>query len=133
MTRAVWVCQPQQSVRECARIMAERNVGALPVAEGERVVGIVTDRDLAVRAIAMGKAPDIPVGEVMTRNVLCCGENQELDQAAQRMAEARVRRVPVLDRNERLVGILSLGDVALKHDPETAARTIWAVSRKGCG
>jgi len=112
-------------------MMAEGDVGALPVGENGRLVGIVTDRDLAVRVIAAGKAPDTPVSEVMTREVLCCVEGQDLEDIAQHMAEARVRRVPVVDQERRLVGILSLGDVALKHDPETAARTVWAVSRPG--
>ena len=110
-------------------MMAETNVGALPVAVDGRLVGIITDRDIAVRAMATRKAPDTPVREVMTCEVLCCREDQDLDQAAEHMASAGVRRVPVLDREMRLVGILSLGDLALKHDPETAARTVWAVSR----
>jgi len=129
MTRGVRVCRPEQTVCECARMMAETDVGALPVAEDGRLVGIITDRDLAVRAVAARKAPDTPVREVMTCEVLCCRDDQDLEQAAEHMADARVRRVPVVDREMRLVGILSLGDLALKHDPETAARTVWAVSR----
>jgi CBS domain-containing protein len=131
MTRALRVCHPEQSIHDCARMMVENDVGALPVGEHGRLVGIITDRDIAVRAVAARRAPDTPVCEVMTKEVLSCLEEEELDHIAARMAEARVRRVPVVDREERLVGILSLGDVALKHDPETAARTVWAVSRPG--
>jgi len=131
MTCRLFVCHPQQSVHDCARMMAEADVGALPVGENGRVVGIITDRDIAVRVVAARRPHDTPVREVMTKEVLYGSADQDLDQIAARMAEARVRRVPVLDRAQRLVGILSLGDVALKHDPETAARTVWAVSRPG--
>jgi len=131
MTHAPHVCHPAQSVHDCARMMAERGVGALPVHENGAVVGMITDRDIAVRAVAARKGHDTPVREVMTTEVLCCSEEQDLDHVAARMAAARVRRVPVLDRAGRLVGILSLSDVVLKHDPETAALTVWAVSKPG--
>jgi CBS domain-containing protein len=131
MTRAPRVCHPDQTLHDCARMMAEHDVGALPVYENELLVGMITDRDLAVRGVAGRKEHDTPVRELMTTKVLCCAEDQDLDQVATRMAEARVRRVPVLDRNGRLCGILSLSDVALKHDPATAALTVWAVSKPG--
>jgi CBS domain-containing protein len=131
MTRPPRVCHPDQTLYDCARMMAEHDVGALPVYENEVLVGMITDRDVAVRGVAARKEHDTPVREVMTTRVLCCAEDQELDQVAARMAEARVRRVPVLDRNGRLSGILSLGDVALKHDPATAALTVWAICKPG--
>jgi CBS domain-containing protein len=131
MTCGLRVCHPEQTIHDCARMMVEHDVGALPVGENGRLVGIITDRDIAVRAVAARKTPDTPVCEVMTKEVLYCFDDQELDHIAARMADARVRRVPVVDRNQRLVGILSLGDVALKHDPETAARTVWAISQPG--
>ena len=112
-------------------MMAETDVGALPVGENGVLVGMITDRDIAVRAVAARKGCDTPVREVMTTKVLCCSEDHDLDHVAARMAEARVRRVPVLDRDGRIVGILSLSDVALKHDPATAALTVWAVSKPG--
>jgi CBS domain-containing protein len=131
MTRAPRVCHPEHTLHDCARIMAETDVGALPVGENGMLVGMITDRDIAVRAVAAQKGHDTPVREVMTTEVLCCSEDQALDHVAARMAEARVRRVPVLDRDGRLVGILSLSDVVLKHDPETAALTVWALSKPG--
>ena len=131
MTRGPHACHAAQSVHDCARMMAECGVGALPVRENGVLVGMITDRDITVRAVAARKGHDTPVREVMTTEVLCCSEDQELDHVAARMADARVRRVAVVDRDGRLVGILSLSDVALKHDPETAARTVWAVSRPG--
>ena len=112
-------------------MMAQHDVGALPVYENEVLVGMITDRDLAVRGVAARREHDTPVRELMTTKVLCCTEDQELDQVAARMAEARVRRVPVLNGDGRLVGILSLSDVALKHDPATAALTVWAISKPG--
>jgi len=131
MTRAPRVCHPDQTLHDCARVMAQHDVGALPVYENEVLVGMITDRDLAVRGVAVRREHDTPVREVMTTKVLCCTEDQELDQVAARMAEARVRRVPVLNGDGRLVGILSLSDVALKHDPATAALTVWAISKPG--
>jgi CBS domain-containing protein len=131
MTRAPSACHPGQSVHDCARMMAERGVGALPVHENGVPVGMITDRDITVRAVAARKGHDTPVREVMTTEVLCCSEDQELEHVTARMAEARVRRVPVVDRAGQLVGILSLSDVVLKHDPETAALTVWAVSKPG--
>ena len=131
MTCGLLVCHPEQSIHDCARMMVEHDVGALPVGEDGRLVGIINDRDIVARIVAARKASGTPVREVMTKEVLCCSEDQELDHIAARMAEARVRRVPVVDQEQRLVGILSLGDVALKHDPETAARTVWAVSQPG--
>src|SRR4029450_6877236 len=126
MTRAPRVCHPEHTLHDCARIMAETDVGALPVGEHGVLLGMTTDRDLAVRGVAARKGH-----EVMTTKVLCCSEDHDLDHVAARMAEARVRRVPVLDRDGRIVGILSLSDVALKHDPATAALTVWAVSKPG--
>src|SRR5262245_32120539 len=131
MTCAPCVCRPEQTLHECARMMAEHGVGALPVCEDGVLVGMITDRDVAVRGVAARRAHDTPVREVMTTGVLCCSDDHELDHVAARMAEARVRRMPVLNGNGRLVGILSLSDVALKHDPATAALTVWAISKRG--
>lgn len=131
MTHEVRVCSPQHSIRDCARLMAEIDVGALPVKADERLVGMVTDRDIAIRAVAAGKGPDTPVGEVMSKEVLYCFDDQDLDHIAQSMGEARVRRLPVADRDMHLVGIVSLCDVALKHAPEAAAAAVRAVSKHG--
>ena len=131
MTRDVRVCNPRHSIRECAGVMDEIDAGVLPVAENGLLVGMITDRDLAIRAVAAGKGPDTPVSEVLSREVLYCFEDQELDHVAKSMGMAQVRRVPVLTRDDRLVGILSLGDVALKHSPEVAADAVCGVSKQG--
>jgi len=105
------------SVREAAEKMRALAIGALPVLDKERVVGVVTDRDLAVRAAALGWRPDTtPVRDVMTPEVLFCFEDQDVAAAARVMSEKKVRRLVVLDRDSRLVGMLSLGDLAVLVD-----------------
>ena len=113
MTRDVRVTTPGQSIREAAKLMAELDAGAIPVGDSDRLVGIITDRDIAIRAVAAGKSPDTPVREVMSSDVKYCFEDEELDHVAQNMGDIRVRRLPVVNRDKRLVGIVSLGDVAL--------------------
>lgn len=119
-----------ESIRDCAKAMADAGVGSLPVAENHLLVGMVTDRDISIRAIAAGKGPDTPVREVLSREVLFCFEDQGVDEVAKSMGLARIRRGPVLARDDRLVGILSLGDVA-QRDPEVAAQAIGNVSKLG--
>src|SRR5205823_1716246 len=113
MTREVRVASPGQSIREVAKIMAEIDAGSMPVGDNDRLVGMITDRDIAIRAVAQGKGPDTPVREVMsTEKVLYCYDDEDLAHVAQNMAEQQVRRLPVVDRDKRLVGIVSLGDMA---------------------
>jgi CBS domain-containing protein len=113
MTRQVEVISPDASLEEAARKMDELNVGPLPVCEGGRLVGLVTDRDITVRATAAGKSPrSTTVREAMTTDVLYCFDDQDVREAARLMETQQIRRVPVLDHSHRLVGIVSLGDVA---------------------
>ncbi len=130
MSRDVQVCTPGSSIRECARTMAEIDAGAIPVGENDRLIGMVTDRDIALRAVAQGKGPDTPVREVMSSEVKYCYEDEDLDHAAKNMAELQVRRLPVVNRDKRLVGILSLGDIAIK-ERKSAASAVSGVSRPG--
>jgi CBS domain-containing protein len=131
MTRQVRVCDPRQSISVCARMMAEIDAGVLPVAERDRLVGMITDRDIAIRAVAAGKGPDTAVGEVMSRQLLYCFDDQDLDHIAKSMGEARVRRLPVIDRESSLVGILSLADIAVKHVPRAAGDALARLSKHG--
>jgi CBS domain-containing protein len=131
MTRDVRVCDPGHSIRDCAKTMAEIDAGALPVGENDRLVGMITDRDIAIRAIAQGKGPDTPVREVMSAEVKYCFEDEDLDHGAKNMGDIRVRRLPVVSRDKRLVGILSLGDLARKEKSETAASAVRGVSQHG--
>ena len=113
MTREVRVASPGQSIRDVAKIMAEIDAGSMPVGDNDRLVGMITDRDIAIRAVAEGKGPDTPVREVMsTETVLYCYEDEELDHVAKNMSQQQVRRLPVVNRDKRLVGIVSLGNLA---------------------
>ena len=130
MTRDVRVCTPRQSISDAARMMAELDCGVLPVGEQDRLVGMITDRDIAVRAVAQRKSPDTPVREAMSSEVKYCFDDQPVEQVAKNMAELRVRRLPVVNREKRLVGILSLGDLAT-NEIRAAAEAVSGVSREG--
>jgi len=100
--------------------MRQLDVGVLPVCSGGEVLGIVTDRDIAVRGVAAGLGPDSGcVSDVMTRDVMCAGENQDSDELISLMSDCQVRRVPVVNQNKELVGIVSLGDLATHHVEHT--------------
>ena len=130
MSRDVRTVSPESTVREAARLMAEADVGALPVAAGDRLAGMVTDRDITIRATAIGKGPDTTVGEVMTHDVLYCHEDEEIEDISENMADQQVRRLPVVDADKRLVGIVSLADIALISDNE-AAEALGGITRPG--
>jgi CBS domain-containing protein len=118
MTRGVRSMAPGDSVVEAARAMDELNVGVIPVCEGEKLVGMVTDRDIVVRGVATeGEIRSMKLADVMSANVRCAREGDDVDRVLSEMAEAQIRRMPVVDDSQRLVGIVSLGDIAAK-DPE---------------
>lgn len=131
MTRDVRVATPGQSIRDVAKIMAEIDAGAMPVAENDRMIGMITDRDIAIRAVAQGKGPDTPVRDVMSQEqVLYCYDDEDLDHVAKNMGEVQVRRLPVVNREKRLVGIVSLGDLAQK-ERKAAGKAVSGVSQPG--
>ena len=130
MTRDVRVCTPGQSIRDAAKTMAEIDAGALPVGENDRLIGMITDRDIAVRAVAAGKGPDTPVREVMSSEVKYCFEDEEMERVAKNMGDIQLRRLPVVNRDKRLVGILSVGDLARK-DGGKATDAVKGVSKPG--
>ena len=131
MSRNVCIANPDQSICEVACLMARADTGALPVGEDDRLVGMITDRDMAVRAIANGKGPGTPVREVMSQEVKYCFEDEMLSHVAQNMADLQVRRLPVLNRQKRLVGIVSLADIALTEGKKAAGEAISGISRPG--
>ena len=131
MTREVRLTKPRQSIGAAAKVMAEIDAGALPVAERDRLVGMITDRDITVRAVAAGKGADTPVREVMSRRVMYCFEAEDLDHVVQNMGEVRIRRLPVVNRSKRLVGILSVGDIAAAAGPIPIGDAIRGVSKSG--
>ncbi len=131
MTRDVQLATPTQSIRDAARMMLELDAGALPVQQDDRLVGMITDRDIALRAVAAGKSPETPIREIMSREVLYCYDDQELKDIARNMGEVKVRRLPVLNRDKRLVGIVSLGDLAQKEEPSLTASAVTNISKRG--
>ena len=113
MTRDVTVVSPESSVREAARKMDQFNVGALPVCEGKHLVGVLTDRDIVVRSTATGSPPEMTrVNEVMSDDVRWCFESDPVERVQKQMAEMQIRRLPVVDRERNLIGMVSLGDLA---------------------
>ena len=131
MTREVRVASPGQSIRDVARMMAESDAGAMPVGDNDRLVGMITDRDIAIRAVAQGKGPDTPVRDVMsTEQVLYCYEDEELDHVAKNMSQQQVRRLPVVNREKRLVGIVSLGNIA-QAESRAASKAVKGVTKPG--
>ena len=122
MTRGVEVVYPDSNLQEAAEKMRTLDVGSLPVCDGERVVGMITDRDITVRAVAKGQDPlNDQVRDVMTSGVIYCFEDQDIEEAARTMENNQVRRLAVLDRDKHLVGIVSLGDIAVDTGDEQLA------------
>ena len=112
MTGNVCLADPDRSIREVAQMMADQDIGALPIGENDRLVGMVTDRDIAVRAVAKGMSPDTKIRQVMSQEVKYCFDDEDMDDVAQNMGDIKVRRLMVLNRDKRLVGIVSIGDLA---------------------
>ena len=132
MSSDVQVVTPEQPIQEAARLMITGDTGALPVREGEKLIGMVTDRDITVRAIAEGRGPDTPVRQVMSENLLFAWDDQDVSDVAIQMSDAQVRRMPVLSRDgERLVGIVSIGDLATQGDSDAAEAALSGVSEPG--
>jgi len=131
MTRDVRVANPRQTIREAAQIMAECDAGAVPVGENDRLVGMITDRDIALRAVARDLPPSTPVRDVMSKEVLYCFDDEDVKHVAANMGEQQIRRLPVVNREKRLVGIISLGDLAQKADDATVGHAVSDISKPG--
>lgn len=129
MTRDVRLLSPQDTLRNAARHMRDDDIGSLPVADGDRLVGYLTDRDLVIRGLAEGRDADTSVREIMTDRILYCFEDDSVEDVAANMAENQVRRLPVLSRNKRLVGIVALADLATQADDEPAEDALEGVSQ----
>ena len=129
MTRDVQTVSPQETVQRAAQLMDELNVGAIPVLEADKLVGMITDRDITVRSTAVGQDPGTTrVGDVMSTDVRTCTTRQSVDDVLSQMADVQVRRIPVLDEDSgQIVGIVSLGDVATKHSADVD-RTLDEIS-----
>lgn len=132
MTTNVELASPTQTIRQAALLMGKIDCGALPVADKDSLVGMITDRDIAIRAVAAGKGPKTLVKEIMSAEVLYCYEDQTLEEVADNLGDVKVRRLPVMNRDKRLVGILSLGDMASKgNGTDPAGDALKAISQPG--
>ena len=131
MTKDVQLASPTHTIRQAALLMGECDCGVLPVADKDSLVGMITDRDIAIRAIAAGKGPRTTVREIMSLEVLYCFEDQDVDEVAKNMGEQQIRRLPVLNRDKRLVGIISIGDLSSRGATQTAAEAMADIAKPG--
>jgi CBS domain-containing protein len=132
MTTNPEVVSSDQPIQEAARRMLDADTGALPVAEGDRLIGMVTDRDITVRAVAQGRGPETPIREVMSEKLLFAWDDQDVDEVAMQMSDAQVRRMPILSRQgEMLVGMVSIGDLVQSDHGEAAGVAVAGVTEPG--
>src|SRR4051794_21988631 len=131
MTRDVQTVRPDQPVQQAASFMLSADTGSIPVTDGDRLIGMITDRDIAVRGIAKGHGPDTPVRELMSGDLIVARIDEDVEDAATKMSDAQVRRLPVIDENERLCGIVSLGDLSQEADEDTASEALQGVTERG--
>ena len=127
MTRDVQLVPPSTSIVDAARQMRDSDVGALPVGENGQLSGMVTDRDIVIRAVAEGRAADEAIAEVLSPDVVSCRESDSVEDAANLMSQHQIRRLPVVGDNQQLVGILALGDVA-RNDPDSGGAALDDIS-----
>lgn len=127
MTRGIRTMSPTDTITAAAQAMRELDVGSLPVCDGTKILGMVTDRDIVVRAVAQDRM-NAPLSEVMSEGLLYCNEDDTVEAALESMSKQQVRRLPVIDGNKKLVGIVSLGDLATKSNGEGAGEAIRDIS-----
>jgi len=129
MSRDVKVINPEMTIRDAARMMSEGDFGMLPVGENDRMIGAISDRDIAIRAIGEGKGPGTKVRDVMSAGIYWAYDDDTVDHAAKIMSEKQVRRLPVVNHDKRLVGIVALGDFAVdSHEIQPAAAALAKIS-----
>jgi CBS domain-containing protein len=132
MSLDVQVISPDATVRQAAQKMREGDFGMMPVAENDRMIGAISDRDIAIRVIAEGRGPDTKVRDVMSEGIAWAYQDESVDHAAEVMSELQVRRLAVVNRRKRLVGIVALGDFAVESaDLEPAAEALAEISQPG--
>jgi CBS domain-containing protein len=129
MTADPTTIEPTTSATEAARIMKSQDVGSLPIVENDRLVGVVTDRDLAIRLLAEGKSGDTAVGEIASKDVVTVDPQQTLEEATRLMAEHQLRRLPVCEEDGKLVGILAQADVAQSGHDTLTGETVQQISK----
>ena len=129
MTNDVRIVDPDETLQDAAQAMADIDAGILPVGEGDRLIGIITDRDIAVRGVGRGRSPNTKVRDVMSPEVKYCFIDEEAEEVLENMAEIQVRRLPVLDRDKRLVGIISITDFAGTGEAAHAGEALGDIAR----
>ncbi len=131
MSRNIHLIDHACPIRTAAAIMAQSDTGIVPIHFNDQLVGVLTDRDIVVRGIAIGKGPDCPVEDLMTREVRFCYDSEDITDVARRMADIQVRRFPVVDQEKILVGIISLADIARACDHTVLGCAITGITRPG--
>ena len=131
MTSSVQTVRPDQTAQEAASFMLNADAGSIPVTDQGKLVGMITDRDIAIRGIAKGSGPDTPVRDLMSSDVICARDDDDIADAASRMSEVQVRRLPVVAQDEQLCGIVSLGDLSREADSDCASEALEGVSQPG--
>jgi CBS domain-containing protein len=132
MSLRVELAAPDDSIQQAAQVMHRIDAGILPVGERDRLIGVITDRDITVRAVAEGRDPKTTsVREIMSDEVRYCYEDDDIESVAENMAELQVRRLPVVNREKRLCGLISLADIARERRPREASEALEGISRQG--
>ena len=131
MTRGVKIAGPGDTIRAAAKMMAECDAGSLPVGENDRLIGMITDRDITIRAVAEGQGPETLVRDTMSGEIRYCFEDDECEDVLENMGQLQVRRLPVLNREKRLTGIVSLSDLATKKARKEVGEALKDISRPG--
>ena len=129
MTPNPTTVEPTTTAQEAARTMKSEDVGSLPIVDGDKLVGVITDRDLAIRIVAEGRGTDTTVGEIASKDVVTVDPQQSIDEAARLMAEHQVRRLPVVEEDGRLVGILAQADIAQTGHDALTGETVQRISQ----
>lgn len=130
MSKDVQMISPGATIMEAALQMKKGNFGMMPVGEQDRMIGAISDRDIAIRAVAEGKPMTTPVREIMTEGIFCASENDSVQDAANIMSKHQIRRLPIINADKRLVGIVSLGDFAVVQDDiKAASEALAAISK----
>lgn len=132
MTTEVKIADPSRTIQDAAKLMDKNDCGSLPVGEGDRLVGMITDRDIVIRAVAAGLPADTPIREIMSKEMKYCFENDDVDEVADNMSDIQMRRLPVLNSKKRIVGIVSIGDLA-RSDEQCAGEALAGIAQPGNG
>lgn len=131
MTHGVQTARAADTLQQVARRMSELDTGFMPICEGDRVLGLLTDRDIAIRAVAEGLGPETPATQIMTSGAETAAEDDDVDDVTDKMARLQIRRIVILNKAGKLAGVMSLGDVALEAKAKDAGRTLAEISESG--